>query len=149
MRFSESEAVCSNTSIHCPKGMECRFTFQMLSFQRKSLSFERALSYLHAFNSHSHVFLWKRNSLFQHFNLLHEGNGVLLHFLNAILSVKITYIWNCLRLHTSIHQQLTCISLKEKQSVPTLQFTVRSEWSVASLSKCCPFRENHFPLKVP
>ena len=39
--------------------------------------------------------------------------------------------------------------LKEKQSVPTLQFTVRSEWSVSSLSKRCPFRENHFPLKVP
>ena len=34
-------------------------------------------------------------------------------------------------------------------SVPTLQFTVRSEWSVASLSKCCPFRQNHSLLKLP
>ena len=174
----------------------------MLFFQRKSLSFDSTLSYLQAFTRKSHAFLWKRcslfkhfnsvckvngvllhflnavitniitffwnslklltsihqqltwvslerSSLFQHFNSLCEVNGVLLHFLNAILSVKITFLWNWLRLHTSIHQQLTCISLKEKQSVPTLQFTVRSEWSVASLSKCCPFRENHFPLKLP
>ena len=41
------------------------------------------------------------------------------------------------------------LGMKKKHSVPTLQFTVQSEWSVASLSKCCPFRENHFPLKVP
>ena len=174
----------------------------MLSFQRKSLSFESALSYLQAFNRNSHAFLWKRSSMFQHFNslckvngvLLHflnalllekitlfwnclkllkaftrkshlflwkrsslfqnfyslcEVNGVLLHFINAVLSEKITFFWKCLKLLTSIQQKLTCISLKEKQSVPTLQFTVRSEWSVASLSKCCPFRENHFPLKVP
>ena len=174
----------------------------MLYIQRKSLSFETALSYLQAFTSNSHEFLWKRSSLFQHFNsmcevnggLLHflndvlsekitflwnclklhtsihqqltwvslrekqsvptlnslcEVNGVLLHFLNAVHSEKITFLWNCLKLLTSIHQQLTCISLKEKQSVPTLQFTVRSEWSVASLSKCCPVRVNHFPLKVP
>ena len=121
----------------------------MLSFQRKSLSFESALSYLQAFNRNSHVFLWKRSSLLQHFNLLLEGNGVLLHFLNAVLSEKITSLWKCLKLLTSIHQQLTWVSLQEKQSAPTLQFTVRSEWSVASLSKCCTFRENHFPFKVP
>ena len=174
----------------------------MLSFQRKSLSFESALSYLQAFTRNSHAFLWKRSSLFQHFNSLCEVNGVLLHFLNAVdsekitfhesvlsylqaitsnsheflwkrsslfqhfnslcevkggllhflnavLSEKITFLWNCLKLLTCIHQQLTCISLKEKYSVPKLQFTVRSEWSVASLSKCCTFREIHFPLKLP
>ena len=174
----------------------------MLSFQRKSLSFESTLTYLQAFTKNSHAFLWKRSSLFQHFNSLCELNGVLLHFLNAVLSEKITFLWKCLkllssihkkltciflkekqsvpklqftvrsewsvaslskcclskkitflwkclRLHTRIQQKFTCVSLKEKQSVPTLQFTVRSEWSVASLSKCCPFRENHFPLNVP
>ena len=174
----------------------------MLSFQRKSLSIESALNYFQAFTKNSHAFLWKKSSLFQHFNLLCEVNGVLLHFLNALLSEKITLFWNCLNLLTSIHKKLTsvlckrsslfqhfnslwevngvlfhflnavlsekitflwkclkqlarihkkltCVSLKEKQSVPTLQFTVRSEWSVASVCKCCPFRENHFPLKVP
>ena len=121
----------------------------MLSFQRKSLSFESALSYLQAFNRNSHAFLWKRSILFQHFNSLCEVNGVLLHFLNAVLSEKITFLWKCLKLITSIHQKLTWISLKEKQSFPTLQFTVRSQWIVTSFSKCCPFRENHFPLKVP
>ena len=149
MRFSEREAVCSNTSIHCAKWMECCFTFYMLSCQRKSLSFESALSYLQAFNRNSHEFLWKWSSLFQHFNSLWEVNVVLLHFLNAVLSEKITFLWKCLKLLTSFYKKLTCVSLKEKQSVPTLQFTVRSECSVASLSKCCPFRVNHFPLKVP
>ena len=110
--------------------------------------FETALSYLKAFTSNSHEFLWKRSSLFQHFNSLCKVNGVLLHFLNALVLEKITLFWNCLKRLTSIHKKLTSVSLKEKQSVPTLQFTVRSEWSVASLSKCCPFRENHFPLKV-
>ena len=75
--------------------------------------------------------------------------GVLLHFLNAVVSEKITFLWKCLILLTSINKKLKCISLKEKQSVPTLQFTVRSEWSVASLSKCFSFRANHFPLNVP
>ena len=149
MHYSEREAVCSNTSIHCAKWMEGCFTFKMMYFQRKSLSFETALSYLQAFTSNSHALLWKRSSLFQHFNSLFKVNGVLLHFLNAVLSEKITVLWNCLKLLTSIHQQLTWVSLKEKQSVPTPQFTVRSEWSVASLSKFCPFSENHFPLKVP
>ena len=149
MHFSEREAVCSNTSIHCAKWMECSLTFWMLYIQRKSLSFETALSYLQAFTRKSHVFLWKRSSMFQHFNSLCEVNGVLLHFLNAVLSEKITFLWKFLKLLASIMKKLTCVSLKEKQSVPTLQFTVRSEWSVASLSKCCPFRENHFPLKVP
>ena len=121
----------------------------MLSFQRKSLSFESALSNLQAFTRNTKAFLWKRSTLFQHFNSLHEVNGVFLHFLNAVLSEKITFLWKCLKLLTSIQQKLTCISLKEKQSVPTLQFTVRSEWNVTSLSKCCPFRENHFPMKVP
>ena len=174
----------------------------MLSFQRKSLSFESALSYLQAFTKNSHPFLWERSSQFQHFNSLWDVNGVLLHFLNAVLSEKITFIWKfhgyirafnrnshtflrkrsslfqhfnslcdvigvllhflnavlsenitflwkCLKLLTSIHRKLKCVPMKEKLSVPTLQFTVRSEWSVASLSKCCPFRENHFPLKVP
>ena len=111
--------------------------------------FESALSYLQAFTRNSNAFLWKRSSLFQHFNSLYEVSGVLLHFLNAVLLEKITFLWKCLKLLTSIHQKLTCISLKEKQSVPTLKFTVQSEWSVASLSKCCPVRENHFPLKVP
>ena len=129
--------------------MECCFPFQMLSFQRKSLSFETALSYLQAFTRNSHLFLWKRSSLFQHFNSLCEVNGVFLHILNAVLSEKITFLWKCLKLLSSIHKKLTSFSLKEKQSVPTLQFTLRSEWSVASLSKCCPFRENHFPLKEP
>ena len=174
----------------------------MLSFQRKSLSFESALSYLQAFNRNSHAFLWKRSSLFQHFNSLCEVKGVLLHFLNAVLSEKITFLWkrlnllasirkkhtcvslkgsslfqhynsmfevngvllqflntlflekiilfwNCLKLLTSIHKKLTSVSLKEKQFVPTLQFTMRSEWSVPSHFKCCLFRENHVPLKVP
>ena len=120
----------------------------MLSFQRKSLSFESALSYLQAFNRNSHAFLWKRSSLFQHFNSLCEVNGVLLHFLNALLLEKITLFWNCLKLLKSIHQKLTCIFLKEKQSLPTLKFTVRSEWSVASLFKWSPFRENHSLLKL-
>ena len=149
MHFSERERVCSNISIHCAKWMECCFTFSILYFQRKTLSFETALSYLQAFTSNSHEFLWKRSSLFQHFNSLCELNGVLLHFLNAVLSEKITFLWNSIKLLTSIHQELTWVSLKEKQSVPTLQFTVQSEWSVASLSKCCTFREKHFPLNVP
>ena len=121
----------------------------MLSFQRKSLSFESALSYLQAFTKNSHPFLWKRSTMLQHFNSLCEVNGLFLHILNAVVSEKITFLWKSLKLLTSIQQKFTCVSLKEKQSVPTLQFTVRSEWSVASLSKCCPFRENHFPLKVP
>ena len=173
----------------------------MLSFQRKSISFDSALIYLQAFNRNSHAFLWKRislfqhlnslcevngvlihflnallsekishfwnclkllirihkkhlllwtrSSLFQHFNSMFEVNGVLLHFLNAVFSEKKTFLWKCLKLHTSIQQKFTCVSMKEKLSVPTLQFTVRSEWSVASLSKRCPFREDHFPLKVP
>ena len=121
----------------------------MLSFQRKSLSFESALSYLQAFTKNSHPFLWKRSSLFQHFNSLCKVNGVLLHFLIAVFLDKITLFWNCLKLLTSIHKKLTCISQKEMQSVPTLQFTVGSEWSVASLSKCSPFRENHSLLKLP
>ena len=97
----------------------------MLSFQRKSLSFESALSYLQAFNRNSHAFLWKRSSLFQHFNSLCEVNGVLLHFLYALLLEKITLFWNCLKLLTSIHKKLTSVSVKEKQSLLTLQFTVR------------------------
>ena len=149
MSFSEREAVCSNTSIHCAKWMECCFTFKMLYFQRKTLSFETALSYLQAFTSNSHEFLWKRSSLFQNINSLCEVNVLLFHFLNAVLSEKITFLWNCLKLLRSIHKKLTSVSLKEKQSVPTFQFTVRSEWSVASLSKCCSFRENPFSLNVP
>ena len=149
MSFFEREAVCFNTSIHCAKWMECCFTFKMLYFQRKLLSFETALSYWQAYRRNSHAFLWKRSSLFQHFNSLCEVNGVLLHFLNAVLSEKITFLWKCLKLLTSIRKKLTCVSLKEKQTVQTLQVTVRSEWSVASLSKFCPFRENHFPLNVP
>ena len=121
----------------------------MLSFQKKTLSFESVLSYLQAFTRNSHAFFWKRSSLFQHFNSLCEVNGVLLHFLNAVHSEKITFLWKCLKLLTSIQQKFTCVSLKEKQSVPTLQFTVRSELSVASLSKCSPFRENHSLLKQP
>ena len=144
MHFSEREAVCANTSIHCAKWMEGSFTFKRLYFQRNSLSFDSALSYFQTFNSNSHPFLWKRSSLFQHFNSLCEVNVLLFHFLNAVLSEEITFLRNCLKVLTSIHQDLTWISLKEKQSVPTLQFTVRSEWSVASLSKCCTFRENHF-----
>ena len=173
----------------------------MLSFQRKSLSFESALSYLQAFTKNSHPFLWNRSSLFQHFNTLCEVNGVLpqfliavlsekitflwnclklltrihqqltwvswknssqfqhfnslcevngllIHFLNAVLSEKITFLWNCLKLLRSIHQEHTWVSMKEKQSLPTLHFTLRSEWIFASLFKCCTFRENHFPLKL-
>ena len=121
----------------------------MLSFQRKSPSFESALSCLKEFSNNSYAFLWKRSCLFPHFNSLCEVNGVLLHFLNALLLEKITRLWNWLKLLTSIHKKLTSVSLKEKPSVPILQFTVRSEWSAASLSKCCPFRENHVPLKEP
>ena len=174
----------------------------MLYFQRKSLSFESALSYIQAFTENSHALLWKRSSLFQHFhslcvvngvflhilitvvsekitflwkclklltsihkkltcilwkrssvlqhfNSLCEVNGVHLHILNAVVSEKITFLWKSLKLLTSIQQKFTCVSLKEKYSVPTLQFTVRSEWSVASLSKCSPFRENHSLFKLP
>ena len=149
MRFSEREAFCSNTSIHCAKWMECCFTFYMLSFQRKSLSLESTLSYLQAFNRNSHVFPWKRSSLLQHFNSLCDVNGVLLHVWNAVVSEKITFLSKCLKLIISIHRKLTCSSLIENQSVPTLQFTVWSEWSVASLFKCSSFRENHFPMKAP
>ena len=148
MHFSEREAVFSNTLIHCAKWMEGCFTFKMLYFQRKSLSFETALSHLQAFTSNSQSFFWKR-SLFQHFNSLCEVNALLFHFLNAVLSEKINPLWKCLKLLTSILSKLKCISLKEKKSVPTFHFTVRREWSVASLSKFCTFRENHFPLKVP
>ena len=148
MRFSERKAVCSNISIHCAKWMECCFTFSMLSFQRKSLSFESALSY-YKLSQKTHMRFSEREAVCSNTYSLWEVNGVLLHFLNAVLSEKITFLWKCLKLLTSIQQKFTCDSLKEKQSVPTLQFTVRSEWSVASLSKCCPFRENHFPLKVP
>ena len=70
-------------------------------------------------------------------------NGLLLHFLTAVLSEKITFLWKCLKLLTSIQQKFTCISLKEKQSFPTIQFPVRSEWSAASLFKCCSYRDNH------
>ena len=121
----------------------------MLSFQRKSLSYESALSYWHAFTKSSHPFLWKRSSRLQHFNSQCEVNGVLLHFLNPVHSEKITFLWKCLKLLTSIHRKLKCVSVKEKLSVPTLQFSVRSEWSVASLSKCSLFRENHSLLKLP
>ena len=174
----------------------------MLYFQRKSLSFETAFSYIKAFTSNSHEFLWKRSSLFQHFNslcevnvlLFHflnavlsekitflskylmlftsilqqltwvlwkrrslfqhfnslcEVNGVLCHFLNAVRSEKITVLWKCLKLLTSIQKKLTSVYLKEKQCVPTFQFIVRSECVVASLSKCCTFRENHYTLKLP
>ena len=121
----------------------------MLSFQRKSLSFESALSYLQAFIGNSNTFLWKRSCLLEHLNSLCEVNGVLHPFPNAVLSEKITFLWKCVKPLTRIQEKFTCVSLKEKQSVPTLQFTVRSEWSVASLSKCCPFRENHSLLKLP
>ena len=73
-------------------------------FRRKSLSFESALSYLHTFTGNSNAFLWKRSTLFQHFNSLHEGNGVLLHFLNAVLSEKITFLWKCLKLLTAFNR---------------------------------------------
>ena len=79
--------------------------------------------------------------MFQHFNSLCEVNGVLLNFLNAVLSEKITFLRKCLKLFICIEQKFTFVSLREKQSVPTLQFTVQSEWSAASLSKCCSFRE--------
>ena len=115
----------------------------MLSFQRKSLSFESSLSYLQAFIGNSNAFLWKRSCLLQHLNSLCEVNGVLLPFTNAVLSEKITFLLKCLKLLTRLQQKFRCVSLKEKQSVPTLQFTVRSEWSAASLSKCSHFRENH------
>ena len=147
MRFSEREAVCSNTSIHCSKWMECCFSFWILFFQRKSLSFESAFSYLQALRRNSHAFLWKRSSLFQHFNSLCEVNGVLLHFLNAVLSEKITFLWKCLKLLTSIQQKFTCVSLKEEQSVQKLQFSVRSEWSVALLWECCSSREKSHYLE--
>ena len=39
--------------------------------------------------------------------------------------------------------ELTCVSLKEKQSVQTLQLTVQGLWSFALFCKCCSFRENH------
>ena len=76
-------------------------------------------------------------------------NRVFRHFLNAVLSEKITFLSKYLKLQTFIQQQLTWVSLKEKQSFPTLHFTVRSECVFVSLSKYCTFRENHFPLKVP
>ena len=149
MHFSKREAYCPNTSIHCSKWMECCFSFEMLSLQGTSLSFQSSLIYLQAFTSNSHEFLWKRSSLFQHFNSICEVNGVLLHFLNSVVTEKITFLWNFLKLLTSILKNLRFVSLKEKHSVPTFQFTVRREWSVASISKCCTFRENYSSLKVP
>ena len=120
----------------------------MLCFQRKSFSFISDLRNLQAFTSDSHAFLWKRSSQLQHFNSLCEVNGVFLDFLNAVLSEKMTFFWKYLKLVTCIHRKLTCVSLKEKQSFPWVQFTVRSEWSVVLLSKCCSFRENHIVLNV-
>ena len=96
------------------------------TFREKHYSW-KCLKVLQAFTNNSHALLWKRSTLFQHFNSMCEVNGVLLHFLNAVLSVKITFLRNCLKILTNIHQQLTCISLKEEQSVPTLQFNLRSE----------------------
>ena len=115
----------------------------------KSLCFVSALRFYEEYNRNPHAFLLKKSSLFKHFNWLCKVFGVLHYIVNAVVSEKITFLWKCLKLLTSIHRKLKCVSMKEKLSVPTLQFTVRSEWSVASLSKCCPFRENHFPLKVP
>ena len=103
----------------------------MLSFQRKSLSFESALSYLQAFTGNSNTFLWKRNCLLKHFNSLCEVNGVMLHFLNALLFEKITLFWNCLKLLTSIHKKLTSVSLKEKQSVPHTQPEGRRSFTIS------------------
>ena len=57
------------------------------------------------------------------------------------------FLKKCLKLLRTIHEKLNCVSLKEKKSVQTLQFTVRSEWSIASLWKCCLFRENYFLWK--
>ena len=79
----------------------------MLQFQRKSLSCESAWSYLQAFTKNSHLFLWKRNSLFQHFNSECEVNGMFLDILNAVVSEKITFLWKCLKLLTSIQQKFT------------------------------------------
>ena len=151
---NEHEFLCKWSSLFQHFNSQCEVNGVLLHFLNAVVTeiitfFETALSYLTAFRRTSHSFLWKRSSLSQHFNSLWEVNGVLLYFLNAVVTEKITFLWKCLELHKSNHKKLTCVSLKEKQSVPTLQFTVRSEWSVASLSKCCPFRENHFPLKVP
>ena len=145
MHFSERRGLFQHFNSLCEvNGVLLRFLNAVLS---EKITFHwKCLKLLSSIQKNSHAFLWKRSSLFQHFNSLCEVNGVLLHFLKAVLSGKITFLSKYLKQQTSIHQQLTWVSLKEKQSVPTLQFTVRSECVVVSLSKCCTFRENHFPL---
>ena len=72
---------------------------------------------------------------------------IFVSFVNAVVSEKMTFLWKSIKLLIIIHEKLTCVSLKEKQSVHTVQLTVRSEWSVASLCKCCSFRDNYLVLK--
>ena len=147
MSFSERSSLFQHFNSLCEvNGVLLHFLNALLS--EKITPFWNCLKLLIRIHK-KHLLLWTRSSLFQHFNSLCEVNGVLLHFLNAVLSEKITFPWKYLKLFTSIHKKLTSVSLKEKQSGPTLQFTVRNEWSVASLSKCSSFRENHSLLKLP
>ena len=53
---------------------------------------------------------WKKLSLFKHFNSWCEVNGVCLYLVNAVVSEKITFFWQCIKLLTSIHEKLTCVS---------------------------------------
>ena len=149
--FSETTAFRKWRNTPFTSHSELKSWNRLLLFQRNACEFlVNACEQLKALSKECD-FLWNYSieKVKQHSIHFTQWIEVLLHFLNAVLSEKITFLWKCLKLLTSIQQKFTCISLKEKQSVPTLQFTVRSKWSVPSLSKFCTFRENHFPLKVP
>ena len=143
MHFSEREAVCSNKSIHCAKWIACCF-FVNAVVSEIITSFESALSYLQAFTSNSYVFLWKSSRLSKQVSLLCEVNGVLFHFLNVVVSKRNLSFENALSNLQAFTGNSHAFLWNRSSSAQTLQLTVRRKWSVASLSKCCTFRENHF-----
>ena len=120
----------------------------MLSFQRKSPSIESALSYLQAFNRNSHVFLWKRSSLFQHFNSLCEVNGVLLHFLNALLLEKITLFETALSYLKAFTRNSHLFLWKRSSLIQHFHSLCEVNGVLLHFLNAV-LSENHFPLKVP
>ena len=109
----------------------------MLSFQRKSLSFESALSYLQAFTKKLTCVSLKEKQSVPTLQITVRSEWSVPSHSKCFLFRENHVLWKYLNLLKSISKKLTSVSLKEKQSVPTLQFTVRSELSVASLSMCC------------